>query len=293
MTESTTKVFGYSTAIVLYLIFAVSILTSSSPVIVDDFKQIQSAFRATQVQISLDTPIGEVAPDTLKQHREMLLPTVKIRTNNSVGSGVVIRSIENPDGTYTNVVLTAKHVVLEQGFETPTPADDILHSSLRISCYWNDYGDMITLPGTATAVGTVDDIAIVVLDYDDKMPYVAKLMPTNRAVKAFQEVFAIGCTLGIVPPSPSEGIISIPYADRAPQEVVGLATAPVAGGNSGGGLYGRFDGDDRWYLIGIITSTSVDYGHSARGELVQIPYSTHAWYAPDIVIRPFLAEQGY
>ena len=127
-----------------------------------------------------------------KKYREMLLPTVRIRTTAGVGSGVVVQSNRLKDGTYENVVLTADHVV--------TDSLGVPFHKVTVSCYWSNYGDMISFEGTPLAFDTETDLAAVILKYDGKMPYVAKIWPKDKAVRAFQETYAVGCTLGVVPP---------------------------------------------------------------------------------------------
>jgi S1-C subfamily serine protease len=164
-----------------------------------------------------------------KEYEKMLYPTVRIKTTNSTGSGVII-------GDY---IISAAHVVGA-------------NSDVRCEI-WD--GDGYTIQDARVVItDTLKDLALITIHNSSLVThtYSATLAPRNYKPYIFNPVYAVGCSLGMKP-RPSYGIIS------AIENTYWGISAPVLPGNSGGPVY-----DARTYeVIGIAV-----WINTCQGQLV-------------------------
>ena len=196
-------------------------------------------------------------PESMK--RKMVFPTVQLRGNGTVGSGVIVYSEVQPDvlgaaePPAATLVLTAYHVVVEvTGDRLERGTVDEVHVLLE--------DDMDTTQAFSAKLVLFDrprDIAVLRLNSTRKFRYVAEFTPLEafKDIDIFARAYAVGCPLGNRP-LPTLGEIS------SKSKVVGdqtfwMLSAPTFFGNSGGGVYLA----ENCRLIGI-SSMIYTYGKS-------------------------------
>jgi S1-C subfamily serine protease len=241
------------------------------------------------------------APNPYQQlYEDLLYPSVRIETENGIGSGVVIASREHRAKSVESLnalsptlyaeiyILTAAHVVGDYTVVTVTfytPLNPLLLEGTcqRKSPLEKGRG-VLSLGASVVLTDTVKDLALIKIITDKPYPYAAKLALRNYVPYIFTPVWVVGCSLGL-PPRPSEGIItsieqrakseeySKPYALRS--TLYWEISAPIWPGNSGGGVFLK----DTHELIGIAVWVKV-----YRGQLV----STMAGVVPLQAIYEFL-----
>jgi len=171
----------------------------------------------------------------ITEYERMLWPTVRIKTGNSTGSGVIIQSNESKKsmeskGSVENDscdsldskdsinywVLTAAHVVGNS-------------SNVTVEFF---YPDSVEINALVVITDTTKDLALIRIRPNLLPPqvYSATLAPKSYQPYLFRPVYTIGCSLGL-PPRPSQGIISV--IEDAYWEV----SSPILPGNSGGPVY--------------------------------------------------------
>jgi S1-C subfamily serine protease len=199
--------------------------------------------RATQAQLArLEQAIPrETGTDEL--WNDLLGPTVQVSGEESVGSGVLLRSRANADGSWTTHVLTAWHVIRDLSADPDTG-----ETIVPVTLYARDGSIQ---PHTARLVKKEADldVALLALETTTALPHGARLASreTLRHAQVFEPVWAVGCPLGN-DPIPTAGTLSDTH-----HHVDGLRywmiSAPTYIGNSGGGVY---NGRTR-ELVGIFT----------------------------------------
>jgi hypothetical protein len=186
------------------------------------------------------------ARDVVRMWSELVGPTVQLAGENSVGSGVLLRSHEVPSAvpgetTYVTYVLTAWHVVrdiVEGDLERPVP----------IVIYPED-GSTIRETATLLRHEPTLDAALLMLDSSEPFVFGAALAPRSRlgAVRIFDAIYAVGCPLGNDPiPTPGEIATCHHLVDGLNYWMI---NAPTYIGNSGGGI---FDAESH-ELLGIFS----------------------------------------
>lgn len=202
--------------------------------------------------------IKNVDQIAVKQH-EMLDPIVRIETRRATGSGVIYEKLETEtDGVFEYKILTNEHM-----------------TRTRIIFSWDaDFmiGKLITIPiDTGCSVFVFDpkdktkkkyisqviaenhylDLAILSFE-TDQIISVAQIATKEmlESIRVFDEVFAVGCQLGMRP-IPTFGIISqiISGDTNNVKWILYGTTSPISPGSSGGGLFREYDG--HYYLVGI------------------------------------------
>lgn len=172
------------------------------------------------------------------QQRQILYPTVKVECRAGTGSGVAFTVLEG--STY---ILTAKHVV------------DDCKGKIRVT----NYPDNITRPAELVTVDPEHDLALLRVETEYK--YLA-LLPKKRTFEPMTPVWKSGAALGH-DPFVTKGLLA-----EVDQEYV-MTSTPIAGGDSGGGLWVK-EGKD-YVILGIIVATPTEnkkrvnhmcYGHS-------------------------------
>lgn len=155
--------------------------------------------------------------DSMKpMQKEVLYPTVRVECT-GVGSGVVIYS---EDGV--SLVLTAAHVL-----------------TIKNKCRVTFYPDEVTYPAEVVHISDEHDLGLVRIEAET--PCVAKL-PETYHYKNTSSVWKVGCGAGHDP------FVTRGHVGDSSHDMF-MHTAPVVGGDSGGGVYARKG--KRYVLVGI------------------------------------------
>ncbi len=218
-----------------------------------------AALRITATQDAVATLAGQLHRDPNELTKTMLLPTVQLSGEDTVGSGTLIFSDENPTTKKVeNYVLTSHHVVRNILADTPRAARD----GFDVTVYLPN--EKYVVKGRMVASQPKIDAALVRLFTDRKLPNVANVLSREEAakVKVWDPVCAVGCPLGN-DPVPSHGEVS-----SLRNELNGanywMINAPTYFGNSGGGIYLS----DTKQLLGVFSKI---YTHG-KGNPVVVPH---------------------
>lgn len=222
-------------------------------------KEKDAATRLAVAQDAIAKLAGQLYRDPSELTRTMLLPTVQLNGDDTVGSGTLVFSGENPKSNKVETyVLTSYHVVRNILADTPRAAQQGFDVTVYLP------GERLVMKGHMVANQPKIDAALVKLDTDRLMPYVANVLPRAETdqVKVWDPVCAVGCPLGN-DPVPSHGEVS-----SLQNELNGanywMVNAPTYFGNSGGGIY-RADTNQ---LIGVFSKI---YTHG-KGNPVVVPH---------------------
>jgi S1-C subfamily serine protease len=173
--------------------------------------------------------------DLASMKRQMVYPTVQLRGDGTVGSGVLIYSQPQGDESSSSAtfVLTAHHVVLEV---MGGKASRKLVEEIRV-LDGSDAFDPEVLSGEVVLTDRDHDLALLRLRTGRRFPYVIEFAPREEARKidVFTPAYAVGCPLGNRP-LPTAGEISS-KSKVVGDQVFWMLNAPTFFGNSGGGIY--------------------------------------------------------
>jgi S1-C subfamily serine protease len=202
---------------------------------------------------------GRVMPDTAALTRDMLLPTVQLNGQETVGSGTLVRSDRDPkSGKARNYVLTAFHVVRNILADSPRARTE----GIPVAVY--TAGGRVEAKGFMIASNRELDAAVVELRTEQVFDQVARVLPRDRIdlVEVWDEIYAVGCPLGN-DPIPTKGAVS------STRNVLNgtnywMISAPTYYGNSGGGIFLA----EQRCLIGVFSKI---YTHG-RGNPVVVPH---------------------
>lgn len=215
--------------------------------------------RLCATQDAVATLAGQLHRDPTELTKTMLLPTVQLSGDDTVGSGTLVFSDENPaTKKVESYVLTSHHVVRNILADTPRAARD----GFDVTVYLPN--EKFVVKGRMIASQPKIDAALVRLFTDRKLPNVANVLPREDSaqVKVWDPVCAVGCPLGN-DPVPSHGEVS-----SLRNELNGanywMINAPTYFGNSGGGIYRA----DTKQLIGVFSKI---YTHG-KGNPVVVPH---------------------
>jgi hypothetical protein len=169
--------------------------------------------------------------------RKMVHPTVLLKGNGTVGSGVIVYSEPMPGAAegavrpYATFVITAYHVVMEVlGGQTDVGrVEEIQVSQGEDPTFVEVFSGLLVLCDRAR------DVALLKLNTSRKFEDVADLTPRDELnrVDIFARAYAVGCPLGNRP-LPTIGEVSSKSKIVADQ-VFWMLSAPTFFGNSGGG----------------------------------------------------------
>jgi S1-C subfamily serine protease len=223
-------------------------------------KEANAALQLSQTQKDIGKLAGQIYRDPNEMTRTMLLPTVQLNGDDTVGSGTIVFSGENPkaNGAIETYALTSYHVVRNILADTPKAH----HEGFDVTIYLP--GEKVVVKGRMVASQPKIDAALVRVFTDKKLPFVANVLPRGEtgAVKVWDPVCAVGCPLGN-DPVPSHGEVS-----SLKNELNGanywMVNAPTYFGNSGGGIYRA----DTRQLIGVFSKI---YTHG-KGTPVVVPH---------------------
>lgn len=222
-------------------------------------KDEDAALRLSRTQDAIADLAREIYRDPNELTRTMLLPTVQLNGEDTVGSGTIVFSGEMPGSKAVETyALTSYHVVRNILADTPRAQ----HEGFEVTVYLP--GERLVVKGKMVASQPKIDTALVRLLTDRKLPYVANVLPRaeTTSVKVWDQVCAVGCPLGN-DPVPSHGEVS-----SLQNELNGanywMVNAPTYFGNSGGGIYRA----DTRQLIGVFSKI---YTHG-KGTPVVVPH---------------------
>ncbi|HLU39215.1 MAG TPA: trypsin-like peptidase domain-containing protein [Planctomycetota bacterium] len=212
-----------------------------------------------QTRSELSRVAEQVTPDHDRLSRTMLAPTVQLNGSDTVGSGTLIWSAENPaSGQIETYVLTSYHVVRNILADTPSAKTEGVQTTIWCGEQRHDVrADMILHEVKI-------DAALLKLRSSQRWPHLASVLPRERicTVAVWDPIYAVGCPLGN-DPIPTQGAIS-----SLRNELNGtnywMINAPTYFGNSGGGIYLA----ETRELIGVFSKI---YTHG-KGNPVVIPH---------------------
>ena len=247
--------------------------------------QLQSASFALERDASrLEKLTASLRRDPDRMKHLMIRPTVQLKGNGTVGSGVILYSEEqSPLGeggakVHTTLVLTAYHVVLEvMGDKADRGIVDEVH------VLEDDTGAMEVIPAKLVLFDRAKDIALLRLNSNRKFDNVVDLTPPAELanVDVFSRAYAVGCPLGNRP-LPTLGEISSKNKIVG-EQVFWMLSAPTFFGNSGGGVYLA----DTYRLVGI---SSMIYTYGKMNPTV-VPHM--GLFVPLETIYRWLDAEGY
>lgn len=220
----------------------------------------------------------ELRLDTEGMTLDMLIPTVQLSGEETVGSGTLIACIpgEKPD-TFDTFVLTANHVVRNILADEPGLSTD----GITITIYAPE--GRMQVKSDVLLRHAQHDVALLKLRSTERIAHVAKLVNKHRVAKLdlWDRVYAVGCPLGN-DPIPTGGFISsLESVVRGTK--YWMINAPTYYGNSGGGI---FDADSR-ELIAVFSKI---YTHGSTRPVV-IPHMGLA--VPMTLVYPWLEKEGF
>lgn len=222
-------------------------------------KEENAATRLSETQVAIATLASQIYRDPTTLTRSMLLPTVQLNGDDTVGSGTVVFSGENPKSKAVETyVLTAHHVVRNILADTPKAA----HEGFDVTIYLQN--EKLVVKGRMVASQPKIDAALVRLSTDRQLPFVANVLPRGQCaqIKVWDPVCAVGCPLGN-DPVPSNGEVSSLHNELNGANYW-MINAPTYFGNSGGGIYLG----DTHQLIGVFSKI---YTHG-KGAPVVVPH---------------------
>jgi len=221
-------------------------------------------------------------PDRMKER--MLYPTVQLRGNGTVGSGILIYSRLQPDTgdspLYTTFILTASHVVQEV-------IDEPLREGAKVreihALRADPSAETESFEGVVLAFDASRDIALLRTNTTREFPHLAVLASRDDLAQldVFSPAYAVGCPLGNRP-MPTLGEISSKHKEVSGQ-IFWMLNAPTYFGNSGGGVYERA----QLRLIGV---SSMIYTYGKRSPTV-VPHM--GLFVPLGAIYDWLDARGY
>lgn len=223
-------------------------------------KERNAAMRITETQDRIATLASTIYQDRDELTERMLLPTVQLNGDETVGSGTIVFSGPNPrkKGAVESYVLTSYHVVRNIMADTPSAR----RTGFDVTIYLP--GENLNVKGHMVAHEANIDAALVRLDTDRRLPYVANVLPNTETkdVRVWDPVCAVGCPLGN-DPVPSKGEVSSLHNELNGANYW-MVNAPTYFGNSGGGIYRA----DTRQLIGVFSKI---YTHG-KGQPVVVPH---------------------
>lgn len=223
-------------------------------------KEQNAAMKLSETQGQIATLASTIYQDRDELTRRMLLPTVQLNGDDTVGSGTIVFSGPNrKNGNKTETyVLTSYHVVRNILADTPRARRD----GFAVTVYLP--GENLVVKGRMVASEAKIDAALVKLETDRKLPNVANVLPREETdeVNVWDPVCAVGCPLGN-DPVPSKGEVSS-LSNELNGANYWMVNAPTYFGNSGGGIYRA----DTRQLIGVFSKI---YTHG-KGQPVVVPH---------------------
>jgi len=216
-------------------------------------------------------------PDLRGMWRELVGPVVQLAGENSVGSGVLLRSEARTEGGFRTPLLTAWHVVRDIQGDPP-----VLTLPVPVQIYRED-GTTRHAEAKLIAHDPKLDAALLELVTEDALEFGARLAPRSRleSARIFDGVVAVGCPLGN-DPIPTRGEIAT-CQHEVDGERYWMINAPTYIGNSGGGIFAA----DTHELMGIFSKI---YTHGSLRPTI-VPHM--GLVTPLTRVYDWLEREGY
>ena len=242
----------------------------------------------SRIEARIDAMTPEVSPVPQQyvpgNHRDkverMIYPVVQLRGNGTVGSGVVLSSVQVDENQWATWIVTAYHVVEEvRDFSS----DEVVVREIRFFDLGHGRLGSEIHEGVEIASLAASDLSLVRVQMTYRWAFLA-IPASEKAclqLSVFDSVYAVGCPLGNQP-LPTIGEISSQYKPVA-DEVFWMVSAPTFFGNSGGGIF--LAGDGR--LVGI---SSMIYTYGKRSPMV-VPHM--GLFVPLQTVRSWLRREGF
>jgi len=233
--------------------------------------------------------------EIVREHEDMIYPTVRVRAEGVGGSGLIIYSKPAPtnENKYETYVFTCNHVI-EKAIKfiekwSPLAGRKItVEDRIEVQVEVFKYEGVSRLVGGTTYQAEImawdkqSDIALLKIKSSEKLPYVAKLYPKGKEEEILLGTpsIAVGCSLGHEPIICYGNITS--KHDRHENKEYWMSTANTIFGNSGGA---EFLADTHEYV-----------GITAMVSGVQLGFSVDiitwmGFFVPITTIYEFLEEQ--
>lgn len=223
-------------------------------------KEQNAAMKMSETRGQIASIASTIYQDNGELTRKMLLPTVQLNGDDTVGSGTIVFSGPNKKNKNINetYVLTSYHVVRNILADTPRAK----HKGFDVTIYLPT--EKLIVKGRMVASEPKIDAALVKLETERQLPNVANVLPRDETdeVRVWDPVYAVGCPLGN-DPVPSKGEVSSLHNELNGANYW-MVNAPTYFGNSGGGIYRA----DTRQLIGVFSKI---YTHGT-GQPVVVPH---------------------
>jgi S1-C subfamily serine protease len=223
-------------------------------------KEQNAAMKMSETRGQIATLASTIYQDNNELTDKMLLPTVQLNGDDTVGSGTIVFSGPNKKNRnkVETYVLTSYHVVRNILADTPGAKK----TGFDVTVYLPD--ENLVARGRMVASEPNIDAALVQLETERKLPNVANVLPRTETdqVKVWDQVCAVGCPLGN-DPVPSKGEVSS-ISNLLNGTNYWMINAPTYFGNSGGGIYRS----DTRQLIGVFSKI---YTHG-KSQPVVVPH---------------------
>jgi S1-C subfamily serine protease len=199
-------------------------------------------------QVSLSTQFTTVSDkDPNKEKLEQLLyPVVRVTSGRGGGSGTVLYSEDREGiGEYQTFVMTNHHVI-DNLIRVQKKWDSLLGkyiyvedndlAEVELFSYANGGKTVTRVPVKAEIIAwdADEDVALLKLLHPFKVEFTARILPKDRILSLFQEVYAVGCP-DLVDPIFTKGeVTDLDFIDDKRSYV--MTSADIIWGNSGGAL---------------------------------------------------------
>jgi len=237
----------------------------------------QTADESREQLVELDAALSRER-DLRRMWRELVGPVVQLAGETSIGSGVLLESIQDEKaGNYRTYLVTAWHVVRDiQGDLSKTDMP------VPVNVYAED-GSIQRETAQLLCFDAQLDAALLELRTPVAFEHGAAVASQERlgGIRIFDSVYAVGCPLGN-DPIPTDGEIATTQHE-VDGETYWMINAPTYIGNSGGGI---FDSETH-ELLGIFSKI---YTHGTLRPTI-VPHM--GLVTPMDAIYSWLEQQGY
>lgn len=238
-----------------------------------------------------------------KKHFEMLYTSVRVRTSKAGGSGTVVYSEKDAEGIYHTYIVTNHHVIedaihVEKTYDPAVGMDRKVEKRDTVNVEFFYYDDFSKCTGSQAYRADIRaytshqkgyDLALLELKSHNKpVDYIANVFPkkTDRTIRVYDEVFAVGAALGHPPITTRGEIVSLD--DETGGKNYFMSTASIIFGNSGGALFRYSESRDKFEYVGVPAMVSiVMLGFSAA------PISHMGYVIPIDTVYKFLDKNYY
>ncbi len=196
-----------------------------------------------------------------KQHTQMMYPTVRVRSQNSTGSGTIVYCDDRDENDVHETFIFTNHHVISSAIRVAKKWNSLLARnedvevtdlvSVEIFNYQNQSktAGRVVYDAEIVAYEAEEDIAVLRLTTNVQVKYVARLVDQEAVdkLRMFQHVFAVGCSLGHDPIASSGMLTGL--SDIIEHKNYWMMSAPIIFGNSGGAVF--VEQNDNYYFMGI------------------------------------------